>query len=617
MGNPMRNINAEKLISIILIYIFISACAGQMIDRATPIQTVSKSKIPETVTPEPTPTLTVLPVKPIVTVIPSPRPATQPSTPVQEIHAQINWQLKAQFMIQAISFISLQQGWAAADDTLSQTKDGGQTWQKISNTPEPFSRLDFVSETHGWGMGKEWLYVSKDGGLTWERQLQKSFDTSRGIWKPDFDFIDDQVGWLTINEEVLKTEDSGQTWQTVNVPLPNKLPDPVYSLSFITPEIGWLLQAFCNMPACSLNFYKTQDGGVSWQAVVQDGSKNPDGQMSWMRPPDEIFFLDGQHAWFVGSMGSDYVSADGGRTWKPNAFLGGAGPSLHQIHMFSPLQGVADYWMGGFYAVVRTDDGGKTWEQIFPSIYPITNFQFFNTQNGFGLDTSVNGTILLTTKDGGETWQKARDLPCVTQFLNENNGWGVCNFNPSDRYSGLLYHTSDGGANWQKIATPDTLVTVNFQFMDDQTGVVWDLWDHLYGTQDGGKTWEPIHVTQGKFPLKEDQAGWLMENDKTIYHANKSDSTWVPVLSFGAINQFDPVSANVAFLSDKYYGELLKTSDGGKTWTRIVFGDEIDNNFYHFHFVDEQQGWLASNKGLFSTNDGGQTWDQIQPQVGY
>lgn len=609
----------KRTISILFACILLTACSDQTVYSVTLTQTVTTIITPEIAAPILTPTLTSLPAKTAFPGIPSVQPTLKPPAPVREIHARINWSLKTKFLAQATSFIDLQHGWAAAETELVQTINGGQTWLKVSITPDIFSRINFVSSTHGWGMGKDWLYVTKDGGKTWERQVQKNFTTGSGIWKPAIEFINDQVGWLTINSEVSKTMDGGQSWQKANIPqIESKYADPSYSISFTTPEKGWILRAHCSMPACLLILYKTQDGGKTWQEITRSGTGNPSEALPGMRPPDEIFFLDDQYGWFVGSMGSDYATEDGGKTWKPFQYLGGAGPSMHQIHMFTPLQGIADYWMGGFNAVVRTDDGGKTWSEILPALYPKMNIQFFSLANGVGLNNDDHSTKLLATKNGGDSWQKVGEFPCNTQFLNEKSGWGVCFFNPSNVISGELYHTSDGGSSWQLIPTPDSLVTLDGRFMDDQTGVVWDHWDHLFGTQDGGKTWQPVQVYQNKFPLRDNQSGWLTAGDKIIYHASPAESTWVQVFPIGYITQFDPVSDDVAFVSYNSYGEFLKTVDGGKTWARILMDDMIDgNNYFHFNFVDAQHGWLASNQGLFRTTDGGLTWDQIQQKVGY
>jgi photosystem II stability/assembly factor-like uncharacterized protein len=190
----------KKVFPIYLICILISVCSGQPVNHAIFTQTLSLSITPVTVAPKSLPTFTISPTETALSGLLSTQPAIKLLNPISEIHAQINWRLKTKYLAQATSFFDLQQGWAAADTDLLQTKDGGQTWLKVSNTPDGFSRLDFVSPTHGWGVGTDWLYVTRDGGKTWEPQVQKSFTTSSGIWKPAIDFINDQVGWLADNQ---------------------------------------------------------------------------------------------------------------------------------------------------------------------------------------------------------------------------------------------------------------------------------------------------------------------------------------------------------------------------------------------------------------------------------
>jgi len=118
--------------------------------------------------------------------------------------------------------------------------------------------------------------------------------------------------------------------------------------------------------------------------------------------------------------------------------------------------------------------------------------------------------------------------------------------------------------------------------------------------------------------LMKDQSGWLMGGFGTIYHAESTDSNWVPVLEIGDISQFNPVTGSVAFVSSNMLGELLKTMDGGKTWTRIsIEGIIVSHNYRYFYsyFVDPQHGWLASNGSIFRTADGGLIWDQIMPKM--
>lgn len=613
MGNKLF----KQIVPIFFIWILLSACSGQVAGPTTAVVTTIAINNTETATPTSTQAPTSQPVIPTST--PFPQPTLKSVALFSDIHAQVNWQLKSKFMAQAASFISLQEGWSATETQLIHTRDGGKTWQIVADTPDTFSRLDFASPVKGWGLGKEWLYVTSDGGKTWKQQLKGSFDAGQGVWKTDIDFINEQVGWLTEEGSVLQTQDGGKTWGEMKIP-PSGFPDSLYSISFTTPKKGWLMRGNCSQPNCNLTLLKTQDGGNTWDPIASGGFNDKNGTLPSFRSPDEIFFLDDLHGWFVGAFYNLGVSTvDGGKSWQElSGVITIAGPALHQLRMFNPLQGIADHWTGGFYAVVRTDNGGKTWEQIFPPLAPIRNLQFFDFMHGIGLRNENTSSFLLSTTDGGKTWLKGEDLSsCDTQFLNDKAGWGICNFGQASSLYGKLYRTIDGGKSWQLVVTPDSLVQINAHFMDAEIGVVSDNWDRLFGTQDSGKTWQPVQITQGKFPLRDDQAGWLMGSYKTLDHADKTDTTWVPVLEVGSISQFDPVTNSVAYVSANYYCELLKTIDGGRTWTRILIdGITEPDGYFNFYFVDPQHGWLVSNQGLFKTADGGLTWDQILPEIG-
>jgi photosystem II stability/assembly factor-like uncharacterized protein len=64
-------------------------------------------------------------------------------------------------------------------------------------------------------------------------------------------------------------------------------------------------------------------------------------------------------------------------------------------------------------------------------------------------------------------------------------------------------------------------------------------------------------------------------------------------------------------MSERIY---FSTSDAGKTWSlvnkpKIESGHAID-----LFFLDEKQGWLATERGGMSyTKDGGKTWTWINP----
>jgi hypothetical protein len=115
-------------------------------------------------------------------------------------------------------------------------------------------------------------------------------------------------------------------------------------------------------------------------------------------------------------------------------------------------------------------------------------------------------------------------------------------------------------------------------------------------TEDGGKSWvNRVADISDSFPLGE--WGWKI--------------------------QF--LNENIGFVSLENFnqGAILKTTDGGKTWTRLRINDPQGNaNLEGIGFIDENQGWVggwgsADFQGGFSseTKDGGQNWQDAN-QIG-
>ncbi len=56
---------------------------------------------------------------------------------------------------------------------------------------------------------------------------------------------------------------------------------------------------------------------------------------------------------------------------------------------------------------------------------------------------------------------------------------------------------------------------------------------------------------------------------------------------------------------------LVKTTDGGQTWTRI-FTPGYTSDYWWIDFLNEDYGFIAANGKVIRTTDGGNTWDIIQ-----
>ncbi len=65
-------------------------------------------------------------------------------------------------------------------------------------------------------------------------------------------------------------------------------------------------------------------------------------------------------------------------------------------------------------------------------------------------------------------------------------------------------------------------------------------------------------------------------------------------------------------------GDLLRTEDGLRTWKRLSPPEELkdSSSFSELAFVDEHRGLAVHNelgvKGVYKTSDGGRTWTRVK-----
>ena len=81
-------------------------------------------------------------------------------------------------------------------------------------------------------------------------------------------------------------------------------------------------------------------------------------------------------------------------------------------------------------------------------------------------------------------------------------------------------------------------------------------------------------------------------------------------LNFRDIHAFDEQNA----LACGYGGLVVKTTDGGATWTEI--SANTTENLRRLYFISNNEGWLVGSNGvIFKTQDGGDTWQSLTSGV--
>src|SRR5258708_4258759 len=176
----------------------------------------------------------------------------------------------------------------------------------------------------------------------------------------------------------------------------------------------------------------------------------------------------------------------------------------------------------------------------------------------------------------------------AVDFVSPTTGWFAASFD-SGRFT--LMHTTDAGNHWARQLAGDVgRAGVYVNFFDSNQGVVVVLGSPsvIYRTANAGRKWSAKPIVGGVAYLTSvssvsfaDAAhGWLLLSTPTVASGPK----------------------------------LLRTDDGGATWTNLGSPAAGNDLVYRVHFTNPQVGWLDSLSArpyAYKSIDGGATWRQV------
>lgn len=221
-------------------------------------------------------------------------------------------------------------------------------------------------------------------------------------------------------------------------------------------------------------------------------------------------------AWASGQRGTVIRTMDGGRTWTSTTVPGAATLDLRSIAATSARTAYA-LSIGDSGRVFRTTNGGVSWT---PSLVGARKGSFFDAvrfwdaRHGIVISDAVDGFFLiLTTSDGGESWQEVPTDRLPPALANEGafaasgsaltvhgeqEVWFATGVAPIAR----VFHSRDRGRSWTVANTPiragaSVEGAFSIDFHDARQGVVAggdyqkprEGGRNLALTTDGGATW--------------------------------------------------------------------------------------------------------------------------------
>lgn len=297
-------------------------------------------------------------------------------------------------------------------------------------------------------------------------------------------------------------------------------------------------------------------------------------------------------AWAVGDHGTVWQTSDGGESWnllqvpadvslRSACFLSkrvdGGQVGTSQIAWLAG-RGTRPYTRSGYGVILKTTDGGKSWlilgeGQVLP---PLNHVRFFGPDEGVAVGEATPDfpTGVLTTQDGGESWQPApgkRTAGWHAAAFTELNDGIVAG--PRGRVSLVA------GTN---VAPPrlDASSLRGIRAVDSADGLTaWAVGDGatVLSSSNGGVSWEALNAS---FPPEL--------------------SRFVDFAAVSAVNEKVWVAGNPG-------GCVWHSRDGGTQWTRQATGHSAP--IHALNFSTEETGFAVGAFGtILRTTDGGSSW---------
>jgi len=336
---------------------------------------------------------------------------------------------------------------------------------------------------------------------------------------------------------------------------------------------------------------RTSDGGYHWERMVNGLTNNPIAMHVW----------DDQRAIVVGENGSVYRTTD--------AFTTITGSSNVLFGHFNCVFFVNDTlgWAGtGAGRVYRSTDAGANWTLMNSGLgtsNDIHAIQFLDTQTGY-LVCAGGGTVRKST-DGGLTWQESWGGANTTfldlHFFDELTG--VC-----VGLSNIVVRTTDGGLSWDSIPSNSTYIMNSLDAQGDVL-VACGWWGRTIRSTDAGLSWTEIQVGNTEHRsislLPSGQA--VMGTDGRIHGSDDLGLTW-SIRHLGTyhtrLNKVSFMDADTGVAvgwqtTGGLESGLLRTTDGGRTWTNAGTGG------LGVHVNTAGQGCLGGGSGAFARTANG------------
>ncbi|MFN7929187.1 MAG: glycosyl hydrolase [Blastocatellia bacterium] len=517
--------------------------------------------------------------------------------------------------------------------------DGGKTWRRVlfksnkagavdltidPNNPNVLFAAIWDANRTPWSLSSggpdSGLYKSTDGGETWTDITRNpglpggvvgkiGVSVSGGDGKRVYAIVENENGGVFVSD------DTGATWRRVSEDRRLRQRAFYYSRIYADPKERETLYVL------NVGFFKSTDGGKTWKTVRVPHSDNHD---LWIASNDNKRMLNSND-------GGGNVSVNGGETWTGQEY-----PTAQLYHVATTkdfVYHVCGAQQDNSTVCVSSAGGGRGGgggERTAPVMYAVGG-----GESGYIAPHPKNPNLFYAGSQGAlltrfdRATGHTRDIQVYPLFfsgmpakdLKERWQWTFpIVFSPHDANvlytsSQHLWRTTNEGLSWERISPdltrgdPKTLGDSGGPITKDQNG------PEIYGTI---FTIAPSMYGPGMI--------WTGSDDGLIHLTRDGGRNWANVTpkdlpEFSRVSIIEPSAheAGTAYFAAKRYQlddrapYIYKTSDYGKTWTKIVNGIPA-NDYVHVVREDPKRPGLlyaGTEHGIYVSFNEGANWQSL------
>ena len=464
-------------------------------------------------------------------------------------------------------------------------------------------------ENGAWNGEESGLIKSEDGGTTW-RRLTKGLPTTKehGLGRIGFTIApsNSKRMFATVDAEknggIYRSDDAGESWYMLTgderfwgrgsdfaeVKVDPKNEDVVYSANIV--------------------MWKSTDGGKNWTGI-KGAPGGDDYHRIWINPNDTKIMA-------IGLDQGGIVTVNGGETWS--SWYNQATAQFYHVSTDNsfPYNVYGGQQESGSVGIAsRSNDGNITFREWHP-----VGVEEYGYVAADPLDNNIiyGGKITKFDKRTGQV-QNISPEPVRSGKVRFIRTAPVL-FSPIDPktlyFAGnVVFKTNNGGQSWETISPDLTRETYD---IPASVGVF---------TSDKMKTMPRRGVVYSLAPsYKNVNTIWAGTDDGLIHITNDGGKSWTnitpkEITTWSKISQidasrYDNLTAYVAvnrIRCDDQASYIYKTTDGGKSWTKIVNG--LPNEPINTVREDaERKGLLfaGSENAVYVSFDAGEHWQSLR-----